>query len=649
MLSIFRRFTNSRVGVVVTFLVLALIALAFVMGDVSGLTGGGAGGGQGDAAVTADGGRVTAAELRDQVNNEIQSLRQGQPGLDPAQYAAAGGLDFAVERMATGLALDLFGTEQGLVVSQRSVGGQIAGLPVFRGPTGQFDQNLYEQRLAALRLTDAEVRSTIRRGLIADWMTGPQQRVSFVPAQVALPYASLLLEKRSGSYVAVPFDAVPAGPAPTDAEVQAFYTKNIARYSVPERRVVRYAALTPADVAARAVPTEAEIARAYQAARAQYAATERRTVAQVIVADQAGANALAAAVRGGRSVADAARAAGLEASTQSGADKAAYAASSGQAAADAAFAAPRGGVIGPVRGPLGWLVGRVEKVEQVAGRTLEQVRPELVAAAAKQKTADLLVKARDAADDALSNRATFDEVVQERGLKAATTRPLLANGTDPDNPVASADPAVLPAVQAAFAMEEGDQPQVVTIGADGGFAVAALGSVVPAAPRPLAQVRARVAADLAADRARDAARRVADGIAARARGPASLASAVKTAGVALPAPRPVSVPRSQLASAPREAQPALALLFAMAPGTAKVLPSPDGRGWTVVKLEGVQRASAAGDANLVRATRADLGRAVGREYAEQFARAARAAVNARVNAAAVAAVRRDLTGGGGAD
>jgi peptidyl-prolyl cis-trans isomerase D len=201
-------------------------------------------------------------------------------------------------------------------------------------------------------------------------------------------------------------------------------------------------------------------------------------------------------------------------------------------------------------------------------------------------------------------------------------------------------------------MEEGDGPQLVPIGTDGGFAIVALGSVAPAAPRPLAQVRDQVASDFAADRARAAARRIAADIVARAgKGPlpAALAATMSAAGVSLPAPRRLSLARAQLAANPRGVEPAVALLFSMAPGTAKLLEAPDRSGWQIVKLDGIQRGDARGNPQLVNATRGDLSRSVGTEYAEQFARAARAAVGARIDAAAVAQVRRDLTGQGAGD
>ena len=52
--------------------------------------------------------------------------------------------------------------------------------------------------------------------------------------KLALPYASLLLERRQGQIALIPAAAVPAGPAPTDAEVQevaALYKNAAATYA----------------------------------------------------------------------------------------------------------------------------------------------------------------------------------------------------------------------------------------------------------------------------------------------------------------------------------------------------------------------------------------------------------------------------------
>lgn len=643
MLDFFRRFVRSRVGAVVAFVILGLMAISFATLDVSDVTSPGGAVASGSVAEVG-GDDITAVELRQIAQGEVDGQRRQQPTFDIAQYLGAGGLDAALERILTGRALEVFGRGQGVTVSKRTIDGELASIPALLGPTGQFDQAAYENILRQRSLTDQQVRADLARDVVAQRLTAPQIGAAQVSQQLALPYAALLLERRFGQIGFIPTAAISAGAAPTPQELSTFYRRNLARYTVPERRSVRYAVVTPASVAGQARPTDAEIARAYAAQRARYAATERRTVTQVVVAAQNTATQIAAAVRGGRSIADAARAVGLEATTQTAVERAAYAGLAGPAPAQAVFGAKQGAVIGPVRGTLGFVVARVEAVTQVAGRTLEQARPEIVTALTAEKTAAALADVQAKIDEGLTGGSTFDEVVRDRGLRAQVTRPLLASGVDPENPAIPPAPQLAPVLQLVFASEQGDQPQMVPLGPDGSFALAAVGQVLPASPRPLAGIAPVVARDLQADRARQAARRVADTVVARAGRNGSLPQALAATGLRLPPPRPLNVLRSQISSNQSGVEPALVLLFSMAPGTAKLLESPGRDGWLVIRLDRVQPGDARGNAQLLNATRADLGRVVGREYAEQFARATRGAVGVTIDRAAVARVRDELQG-----
>ena len=649
MLAFFRRLTHSRVGVIITFLVLGVIALAFAAGDVTGLSSmtGGAGITGGDVAKVgkAD---VTVNDLKTQAQTQLEGYRQQQPTLDMATFVNQGGLDGTLDRIVSSMALEQFGRAQGMVVSKRAVDGQIASIPALQGPTGKFDENLYRQILAQRKLTDAQIRSDIVRDTFAQQLTIPSTGATQVASQLALPYASLLLEKRTGTIGFIPTAVVPAGPAPSDADLNTFYTRNIARYTVPERRIVRYAIVTPDQVKAQAAPTDAEIARTYQQDRARYAATEKRTITQVVVADQAGAAALAAKVKAGTSLADAARAAGLEASTQTKVEKAAYAGTTSPQVADAVFAASSGAVIGPVRTQLGWTIAKVDAVEAVAGRSLDQVRSEIATALGIQKAAEALSAVHDRIDDSLSKNATFDEVVADQKLQPVTTPAIIASGANPDEPASQPNPAIAPLVAAAFQAADGDGPQLVQLGTDGGFAVVAVGRIVRATPRPLAQVRAAVLRDVNADRSRQAARRVATEVLARINKGMPIAQSLAQTKLPIPAPRPLTASRAQIAADPRGAPPALALMFSMAPNTAKTLAAPDDSGWFVIKLDSIASGSAVGNDAAIKAARANIGRSVGREYVEQFAKAVRAEVGVKANATSLARVRADLLGQGAA-
>ncbi|WP_375288875.1 peptidyl-prolyl cis-trans isomerase [Sphingomonas sp.] len=642
MLAFFRRFTNSRFGVVIAFAVLILIALGFGLGDIAGISSGTTS--LGGASIAKVGGSaVGAADLRSSVQNAVEAGRRENPSLTIGDFVAEGGFDATLERLLNGLSLWEFGTDQGMRVGKKLVDGQLASFPSLRGPSGQFDQRIYEQLLRDQRLTDAQVRRDIAQDLMAQHLVSPTLGASQMPVGVAMPYANLLLERREGQVAFVPSSAVPQGAAPTDAEVQGWYRANIRRYSLPERRVIRYALVTPEQVRARATPSEAEIARAYAENRARYQPTEKRTITQVTVLTQQGANALAAKVRGGTSLAEAARAAGLEPRTITDVEKAAYAGQTSAATADAAFKAAQGGLVGPLRASLGYVVARVDAVTQVPGRTLAQAHDEIATTLTQQKTQEALSQIQDAIGGAIDGNATFAEIVGEQKLTAQATPAIAANGINPDTG-ARVDAALAQVVAAAFAATDGDAPTVVPAG-PGGFAVVAVDRVVAPAPRPLAAIRAQVAQDFTANRARMAARKVANDILARAKA-GDLAKAASASGLSLPPIRPLSAPRAALARNQNGVSPELAMLFSMAPGTAKLVPAADGSGWRVVKLNRVIAGDARKNERLVAATRNDVGRLLGQEYAQQFTTAARAAVGVKRNSGAIDQVRRDLIGGG---
>ena len=117
MLQFFRRIINSRLGLVIAFGVLGVIALAFAAGDVTGLASGG-GGILGNPAVKVGGQSVSSAELARRAQDELRLARQQQPTYDMSTLIAQGGVEAIVQRAISTLALDEFGHDQGLRVSR---------------------------------------------------------------------------------------------------------------------------------------------------------------------------------------------------------------------------------------------------------------------------------------------------------------------------------------------------------------------------------------------------------------------------------------------------------------------------------------------------------------------------------------------------
>ena len=646
MISFIRRFITNPIGAGVALAFVALMGFIFVMSDRAGQSGNRSAA-KGDVAATIGKTTISVAEVRAAVERDMTQYRQQQPSLDMAQFVAGGGFDATVDRLIDSAAFRAYATDQGMVVSKKSVDGIIASQPSLAGLDGKFDESKYQAALQQIGSTDAQVRDDLVDQIVTRQLVMRTYGANQVPAQLALPYSSLLLEKRSGLIGFIPSQAVASGPAPTDAELTTYYTRNVGRYRVPQRRILRYALVTPATVAAAAAPTDADIAAAYRAQATKYAAADLRSFVQVVVADQTAATALAAKVRAGTPIETAARAAGLEPATVSDVQKAAFTTQTSAEIANAAFAGKVGDVVGPLRGPLGFVVLKIAKQRTQAAKTLAEATPELKAALLTQKTSTVLGQMRATFDDTLA-AAHFDGLVAKNKLTALRTPALLASGQDPDAPAAKPDPALAQIVAAGFAAQAGDDAQTIPTAADGSFALAQLEKIIPAAPRPLAQIRADVARDFLLERGQRAARTVAASVVAAASKGTPLAQALGATGLKLPPVRPIAGPRAQLLANPRAVPAPLALLFTMAQKTTKLLEAPDKAGWFIIHLDTIVPGDARGNAQVIAGTRSDIGKVIGREYAAQFGKAVQQAVGVKRNAAAIAKLKADLLGGASA-
>jgi peptidyl-prolyl cis-trans isomerase D len=647
MLKAFRSLSRSKVGVGLFAVFLVAVAASFALADINNLgfsTGGATSG------TIAKVGResVSVAELRSRVQSAYDVARQQRPDLTLQSFVAQGGVEAVLNRMVDGIAVELFAKREGMGVSRKMQDAQIASTPAFRGLDGRFDQSQFEAFLTRQGITEKQVRADLSRDMYLNQLLVPATGATRAPAGLTLPYASMMLEARQGRALLVPTAAFrPA--APSDAELQAFYRTNIGRYTIPQRRVIRYAVVDRAAVAAAAQPTEAEIAGAYSAAKADYAGKETRTITQVILPTEAAAKDLAAKVAAGTPIAEAARAAGLESVTLEGQTRADYQRASSDAVAAAVFGTAAGKLAAPTRSPLGWHVARVDAVQTTPARTLDQVRGEISAKLAKEKGdaafADLVAKI----EEAVADGSTFDEVVAANKLTPVTTPAVLATGRTAEAPDAAPAPELAALVKIAFDGEPDEEPMVEQIVPNERAAIYKVEQVVQPTPRPFAEVRERVANDFGTERGLAEARKVADAIAAKVNGGQPLAQAASGTGASLPAPTQVSGLRRDLLQPQGQARmpTEVALLFSTRQGKASVAPAPALGGWYVVQLEQVQRGDARSQPGLVEATASQFGPVLGQEYAQQLIAAMRQAIGVDINREAVTKLKRDLLGASG--
>ncbi|HYI39005.1 MAG TPA: peptidyl-prolyl cis-trans isomerase [Allosphingosinicella sp.] len=645
MLSIFRRGFMAKIMLVI--LVIGLIAIVITGFGTGGSGVGGLGGMSGTTIASVGGEKLTSARLTDEAQRQLTRLRREQPELDMAAFLQQGALEEVLDQLVDLTAASVFGRRHGLGASRRMIDGDIASIQEFHDLTGRFDDATFRRILAQENMTEQQVRDDFANRLMQRQLLGPVARSAHVPNAIANQYASLLLESRSGIVGAVPSAAMGAGAEPSEAELDAFYRSSRARYTIPERRVIRYAVFGPENVAAQSQATDAEIQAAYRSDPA-FAARETRRLSQVVL-PEAQARALAQKVAAGTPFAAAAQQAGRSAADIAlGANsREEFAAKSAPAVAAAVFAAAKGATVGPVRGPFGWHVVKVEDVIVATARPLASVRGELAAQIQKSKAANALNELASKIEDSIGE-SSFDEIVAAQKLAVKETPPVTATGASPGTSGWQVTPEVKPLLEGAFAIEPGEDPAVEAIQENQRYALVAVTRAIPATMPPLASIRDRVKADLVVRRASERARAVASAIVARINAGTPPAQAFAQAQVKLPPVQPLTATRREIARANAQVPPPLAMMFSLPRGKARLLPAPDGRGWFVVYLDKIVPGDASKEPGLIQAVRTQFGAIIGEEYARQFTTAIRDDLKIERNDEALKKLKAELAGPGAA-
>lgn len=641
MLSVFRRFIHSKFGALFAILFLGVIAAAFVLGDLTNGQFGNAIGGGGTAA-KAKGHTLTQAELQDRVQRVFENARRSNPGLQIADFFAQGGGTQVYDQLVASLTLKALADDQGVHISKRLVDAQIAQIPAFQDAAGNFSQDAFRQLLIRERLTEQSLRDDISREILQRQLLGPVGLGVKLSDSMVTPYASLLLEGRQGTVAAIPAVAFLDNKEPTDAQLNDFYKKNAARYTIPEQRRIRYAVIDANRFAQAAQPSEAEISAYYSQNKAAYAAKQSRSIEQLVLPTQAAAKAIETQVKGGKTLAAAAQGAGLAVSTQADQSREALTTSAGKAVADAVYAAKQGDLTAPIRGPLGWLLVRVTAINETPARPIAAVRGDIVETLRAQKEKQLLTDFTGKLEDQVADGGAFDEVVKDNGLKLETSPLLLATGKQVEDSAYTASADIQPLLAPAFAMSADDDAQLVPITADKRYALIAPGDVVAAAPPPIAKVKDLVSAQYKLNQGNEKAKALAEQIQAKVAKGTKLADAIAQAGVKLPAPQTLGGRRADIMRGQQRPPAEVAILFSMAAGSVKTLPIGQDRGYFVVQLNKIDRGDAKGEPELLKQVSTQLSEVVGQEYGEQFERAAEKQLGVRRNASAVAAVRSAL-------
>ncbi|GGD51992.1 peptidylprolyl isomerase [Erythrobacter arachoides] len=640
MISFFRRFFQSKIGLGLTLLFLVLMGFAFASSDVSNsaMFGGVAGGDR--VAVVGDR-TISTADLTSNVNSSMQQARQDNPTLSMEGFIAQGGLTDVIQSMISRAAIAEFGDMIGLRVGSALVDSEIRSTPALQNAAGEFDVNAFRASLQQRGLSESAVRDDLALSLMARQLLLPIAYEARMPERVARTYAQLLNETRVGRAAVFPASAFAPAGEPTPAQLQDYYDSNRAQYIRPERRTIRYATFSAENLNDIPPVTDAQVAARYRADAALYRERQQRSFTQLVVPTEAAAQAVIAEVRGGTTLEASAQSKGLAVTQVEDVEQQAFAATASQAVAQAAFAGNDGALVGPVRGSLGWYVLRVDGVTRIAARPLAQAQSEIREKLDTERRTQALGELTEELEEQFARGRTLDEAARDLGIEIQTTRPLLASGQ-----VYGAQeqaPAELGRVlNFAFEVPEG-QANLDEAGNGEVFLIYDVATITRSATAPLAEIRDTVIQQWRRDRGMAAAGQAAGRVMQRVEGGASLADAVAQETASLPATQALRISRRQLQELGQVTR-ATILFFSMAEGTVERVAVQEQNQWFVVALEDIEVPQLAANDQLVEATRTQLSQSLGNEYVEQFVAAVENAVDVERNDAGIDAVRQSLLG-----
>ena len=295
--------------------------------------------------------RTELDRFSEQVGQPITLAQAQQVGLDRAVLA----------RVITERALDAEAAAIGLSVGDVTVRDQILRVGAFQGLDGEFDRETYKARLQQEGLSEATYEQSLRDGVARSILQGGVGGGVTAPAVLADRLVAYTRESRAITWAAVTADALTAPvPAPTQAQLQAYYDAHPEAFTAPELRQISYVWLTPEMIQDQVTVDDQAVRDLYQERIDEYVRPERRLVERLAFLDDAAATTARARLDAGELTFDALVAErGLDLSDIDMGDVGP--ADLGEAA-EAVFAAAPGDVVGPLPSAFGPALYRMNAV-----------------------------------------------------------------------------------------------------------------------------------------------------------------------------------------------------------------------------------------------------------------------------------------------
>jgi len=434
---------------------------------------------------------ISIDQFRNRYTDMLQQLSRqvGRP-ISSDEARSIGIEQQLLGQLIASAALDERAAKMGLGTSDAEVIKRITSDPAFRGFNGQFDQNVFLERIRELGFSE--------QGFVYDQRQGTMRRqiANAIAGDVLPPKTSSELidrfrnEERSISYITL--DASKAGdiPQPTQEQLAKYFADHKFTFRAPEYRKVLLMIVSQADIARTIEISDEDAMRVYTDRQSRYATPERRDVQQIVFANSDEAKKASERLAEGVSFEDLAKERNLtEKDTDLGLVTKADILD--PAIANAAFGLSEGAVSAPVTGRFGTAIVRVVKIEPASTKSFAEVEADLKHDMAFDRAKDEVNKIRDKIDEEFGGGARLDEIAQKLNIPLRTIEAVDRTGHTPDGQMVGDLPPGPDVINAAFATDIGNENDPLPV-KGGGFVWYDVANITPARDRTLEEAKDRV-------------------------------------------------------------------------------------------------------------------------------------------------------------
>jgi len=442
---------------------------------------------------------VTPNQFRFAYQRQMALLSQQFGTRLTTEQAKAFGIDRQVlGELAAQASLKQLADDMKLGLSEDRLVNLIAEDPAFKSPGGQFDRQVFRERLRSAGYTEDDYikdRSNlaVRNQILEAVQDG------FAPPQVLVDALKQHEnEQRSIDYILLSNANIDPVKAPAEDVLAAWFESHKAQYRAPEYRKFTYVKLEPSDIANQSAITDAQVAEYYEKNKDKFRTAGRRTVEQLVFPNKEMAEAAATQIRAGTTTYDQV----VKDQGKQPADvllgEFTKETMPDPSIADAVFAVQKDGGISPViDGAFGPVILRVTGIKGDSMKTLDEAKEEIRTELATANAAEQLNSVHDRYEDLRGGGSSLADAATQLNLKPVTINAVDANGEDEKgNPVEGLPtPALLTEV---FRTEPGTEAPAVNIGREG-YVWFDVDQIIPPRDRTLDEVRDRVVADWTAE------------------------------------------------------------------------------------------------------------------------------------------------------